>query len=93
MLLGQAFEQQGWNMRPGAVRKIGGLPVYVYKDEEGDSVAFPCAETGLTDDSAEALIDHGIMPVVWERNRDAVHIQRFASAAHPPAPLQGAWRS
>jgi type VI secretion system protein ImpC len=27
MLLGQAFAQHGWNMRPGAVREIGGLPV------------------------------------------------------------------
>jgi type VI secretion system protein ImpC len=93
MLLGQAFEQQGWNMRPGAVREVPGLPVYVYNDEDGDLVALPCAETELTEDSAEALMDHGIIPIAWTRNTDAVRVLRFASAAHPPAALQGPWRS
>ena len=92
MLLGQAFEQHGWNMRAGAVREIGGLPVYVYKDDDGDSVAFPCAETALTEDLAEALIDHGLMPVAWTRNTDIVRVLRFTSAAHPAAALQGPWR-
>jgi type VI secretion system protein ImpC len=92
MLLGQAFEQHGWQMRPGAVREIGDLPVYVFKDEDGDSIAVPCAETPLTEDTAEALMDYGIMPVAWERNADAVRVLRFQSVAQPPTALQGPWR-
>jgi type VI secretion system protein ImpC len=92
MLLGQSFEERGWDMHAGAVREIGGLPVCVYKDEDGDSLAVPCAETELTEDTAEALMEHGIMPIVWTRNTDKVRVLRFQSAAHPPLALQGPWR-
>lgn len=91
MLLGQAFEQRGWSMHPGAVREIGGLPVYVYKDDSGDLMSVPCAETDLTEESAEALMDHGIMPIAWTRNSDFVRVLRFESVAHPPAALPGPW--
>lgn len=84
MLLGQS-------LGPGRVREIGGLPVYVYKDDEGDPAAMPCAETALTEDTAEALMDYGIMPVVWERHRDAVRVLRFQSVAQPATALQGPW--
>jgi type VI secretion system protein ImpC len=92
MLLALAFEQQGWNMQPGAVREIGGLPIFVYKDEDGDSIALPCAELALTEEAAEALADNGIMPVAAFRDRDIVRVLRFQSASDPPARLPGRWQ-
>ena len=31
MLLGQSFQSKGWDLRPGSVREVGGLPVFVYR--------------------------------------------------------------
>jgi type VI secretion system protein ImpC len=91
MLLAQSFEQHGWRFSPGVVREIGGLPIYSYRDEDGDSVALPCAELALTEENAEALVDNGFMPVAAFRERDFVRVLRFQSAAHPAARLPGRW--
>ena len=91
MLIAQAFEQSGYSLRPGAVRDIGGLPVYVYK-EDGETLALPCAEVELTEDAAEALAQNGFMPVASIRNHDAVRVLRFQSVADPPTALAGRWQ-
>lgn len=90
MLLAQAFEIHRWDMKPGAVRDIDDLPVYVYK-EDGESLALPCAEVELTEDTAEALTDNGFMPVVSIRGTDRVRFVRFQSVADPPCALPGRW--
>lgn len=91
MLIAQAFEREGWALRPGSVRDIEDLPVYVYK-EDGETLALPCAETELTEDAAEALADNGFMPVAAIRNRDAVRVLRFQSVADPASALPGRWQ-
>lgn len=90
MLLGQAFESGGWGMRPGIVRDIPDLPVYVYQ-EDGDSIAFPCAEAELTQEAAEAAIALGLIPVAAYRNRDFARALMFQSVADPPGVLPGRW--
>jgi type VI secretion system protein ImpC len=90
MLLGQAFEMSGWDMRPGDVRDVDDLPVYVYKDD-GESVALPCAELELNEDTAMALADNGFMPIASIRNTDRVRVLRFQSVADPPSALPGRW--
>ena len=90
MLIGKAFEADGWNLRPGTVRDIGGLPIYVYKDDD-ESIAFPCAEVELPQETAEALIENGFMPMAAIRNRDVVRALAFQSVADPPTALRGRW--
>ena len=70
----------------GGGRDIDGLPVYTY-DDDGEARAFPSVELGLTEETAEALLDNGIMPVVGIRNSDSVRVLRLQSAADPPAAL------
>lgn len=91
MLIGKAFENDGWDMRPGTVRDISRLPVYVY-EEEGENVALPCAEVALPQETAEALIENGFMPMASIRNTDVVRALAFQSVADPPAPLPGRWQ-
>jgi type VI secretion system protein ImpC len=91
MLLGQAFELSRWDMRPGAIREIDNLPVYVYK-EDGESLALPCAEVELTEDTADALMDIGFMPLVSIRHSDRVRVARFQSVADPVCALPGRWQ-
>ena len=91
MLIAQAFEREGWALRPGSVRDIEDLPVYVYK-EDGETLALPCSEVELTEAAAEALADNGFMPVASIRNRDAVRVLRFQSVADPACALPGRWQ-
>ena len=89
-LLAQAFERGGWRFRPGAIRDIDGLPLYISKGASEAKVT-PCAEVLLSERAAEAILDKGLMPLFSIPDRDAIRLVRFQSIASPPRPLAGAW--
>lgn len=89
-LLGQAFTGHGWNLQPGILQEIEGLPLHVYQDE-GDTYIKPCAETILTMRAAEKILARGLMPLLSFQGRDMVRLARFQSLAHGPSPLAGRW--
>jgi type VI secretion system protein ImpC len=91
LLLGEAFSGSGWEMRPGDVLEIGGLPLHLYR-RDGETVAQPCAEALLTDRVAVRLLDAGLMPLLSQKNGDAVRFAGFQSIAEPATPLAGPWR-
>ena len=68
LLVAQAYEASGWNLRPGEVRDVPDLPIYVYKEDD-EAHSFPLVEIELTEDTAEALMDNGIMPIAGIRQR------------------------
>jgi len=88
-IVGEAFRNGGWNLRPGC-GQIDGLPLHVYM-EDGEAVAKPCAEVLLTEHDAEFLLDNGLMPVASIKSRDSVLVLRFQSIADPVAALAGRW--
>lgn len=90
-LLGRAFQNWGWDMRPGMVQEITDLPAHFYQ-EEGETRMKPCTEMLLSVDEVEELLEMGLMPLVSFRNRDMIRLARFQSLAHPPKPLAGPWR-
>jgi len=90
VLLAESFSEDGWNMRPGSHSQIGGLPLYVYK-QDGESDLKPSAEVLLTEDAAERILDHGVMPLVSLKGQDAVRVVRFQSIGKPLAALAGRW--
>ncbi len=90
-LLGESFSRAGWDMKPGMVRDIDGLPLHTYR-ADGETKCKPCGEVLMTEDGAEALLENGIMPLASIRDRDTVRVIRFQSIADPPAPLAGRWR-
>ncbi|MBW2570376.1 MAG: type VI secretion system contractile sheath large subunit [Deltaproteobacteria bacterium] len=89
-LLAQAFTHHGWNLRPGIIQDIEGLPLYIYK-EEGKSRIKPCAEVVLTERAAEIILDKGLMPLLCFRNQDIIRLARFQSIADPLTRLTGRW--
>ncbi|HRB16201.1 MAG TPA: type VI secretion system contractile sheath large subunit [Nitrospira sp.] len=91
LLLGKAFLEESWHLRPGSVQDIDGLPLHVYRDETGDSVTTPCAEAWLTEQAAERLLEAGLMPLLSYKNQDRVRLVRFQSIALPLKPLLGRW--
>jgi type VI secretion system protein ImpC len=91
LLLAEGFADAGWRMDPQEHRKLSGLPVHVYEDEDGERAMKPCAEVLLREDAFERLVDTGLMVLISVRERDAVQLARFQSATADPSPLGGRW--
>jgi type VI secretion system protein ImpC len=66
--------------------EVGGLPLHKFTSN-GETQVKPCAEAWLNERAAEAILRHGIMPVVSIRGRDAVQVLTLQSASNPPGPL------
>jgi type VI secretion system protein ImpC len=89
-LLGEAFTRHGWEMRPGMVKDIEGLPLHLY-ETEGEKKLKPCAEILLTEEAAELLMDRGFIPLASIKDTDRVRVVRFQSIASPSTALAGRW--
>lgn len=90
-LLGMAYSAMGWQMRPGAVLSMEGLPVHVYR-EDGEARMKPCAEVYLCERAVEAIHDRGLMALLSSPHSDRVRLTGFRSIASPAAPLEGPWK-
>jgi type VI secretion system protein ImpC len=90
LLIGQAFQDNGWELQPGDRLDLADLPAYSYT-EDGESRLKPCAEVLLGQRGAEAALARGIMPLLSHRNANAVRVLRFQSLAEPPTALAGPW--
>lgn len=89
-MLGQAFNIDGWNLRPGSISRIDGLPIHTDPLREPT----PQAEIWMTDRLAYAMLDEGVMPLASIRHSDAAQIVRFQSIAGPTGQaraLAGPW--
>jgi type VI secretion system protein ImpC len=89
-LLGESFSRYGWDMRPGVIRDIDGLPLHLY-ESDGEKRLKPCAEILMTEEAAELLIGRGFIPLASMKDTDRVKVVRFQSIASPGAPLAGRW--
>lgn len=92
LLLAQSFTEAGWEMKPGTVSQVSGLPLHSYR-ADGDSRTKPCAEVLLTDEAVERILDQGLIPLVSYKSRDSVRVGRFQSVGDPQRPLAGRWQS
>ena len=90
LLLAQSYAEQGWELRPGSVSQISGLPVHTYT-EDGESQAQPCAEVLMTQTAAEDIVEKGLMLLASLKNQPAIRLVRFQSIANPPTALAGRW--
>lgn len=89
-LLGKTFLDLGWEMRPGALREVDGLPLHVYQ-EDGESMIKPCAEVLMTEKEADYIMEQGFMALASLKEQDAALLVRFQSIAEPLAALSGRW--
>lgn len=90
-LLAEAFSASGWSLTGALGQELTGLPMHVYESNDQTHI-IPCAETFLTEQAMEKLIDKGLMPLLSVKGRDAVRIARFQSIAKPNTPLAGRWK-
>ncbi|MBK8535880.1 MAG: type VI secretion system contractile sheath large subunit [Candidatus Competibacteraceae bacterium] len=90
-LIADAFAENGWEFSPGAVLDVEDLPMHIY-EEAGERVMQPATEVLLGERAMSAILARGIMPLLGQRQRNAVRLARFQSLADPPVALAGAWR-
>jgi type VI secretion system protein ImpC len=90
LLLGEAFLEDGWSLRPGSAQEISGLP-FALVIEDGEKHAVPCAETLFTVRAMEAVTAKGLMPLLTLKGTDTVRLATFQSIAEPYAALAGLW--
>jgi type VI secretion system protein ImpC len=92
MLLGQSFNEAGWDLRPGSLSQVENLPLHTYRADGGSHLK-PCAEVLLTEEAVERILDRGLIPLVSYKGRDSVRVGRFQSIAEPQRPLAGRWQA
>jgi len=90
LLLAQTFTEQGWELRPGTLAEITGLPIHIYT-LEGESRTKPCAEVLMTQTAAEEMMEKGFMPLVSLKDQPVIRLIRFQSITDPPSALAGRW--
>lgn len=76
-MLGQSFNTDGWDLRPGSVSRLEGMPVHTHPSQEPT----PQAEIWMTDRLASTMLDEGVMPLASIKHSDAIQLVRFQSIA------------
>ncbi len=89
-LLAEAFQAEGWDMRPSGVGEVGELPLHKFK-ENGETVVKPCAEAWLNQRAADSLAERGLLPVLSVKGRNAVRLGPLRSLRRSTALLAGHW--
>jgi type VI secretion system protein ImpC len=90
LLLAQSFSLYEWELSENLVRDIDNLPLYIYKDAS-QTIAKPVTEVAFRVNTAEKIIEQGLMPLVSFRDTDRIRLARFQSIASPPTVLKGKW--
>ena len=90
LLLAQSFSESGWDLRPGQRAELDHLPVHIYQ-HDGASEVKPCAEALMTVDSANQIMESGLMPLASIKGKDEVRLIRFQSIAQPVRALSARW--
>jgi len=88
-LLGQAFHERGWQMRPQNAMEIDDLPVYAY-ERDGEYEVYPCAETLLSERTAERILAAGLLPLLSIKGSGAARLLAWRSVAASGEGLAGA---
>lgn len=89
-LLGKTYTELGWHFGRQFATDVSGLPLHMFK-KDGQTVYQPCAEAQLSQNAAEQLADHGLMPIVSFKNMDMVRLLRFRSISDANPSLKGRW--
>ncbi|MGA7980883.1 MAG: type VI secretion system contractile sheath large subunit [Chromatiaceae bacterium] len=69
---------------------VDDLPAHAYR-EDGETKLQACAETYLSESTAETIASRGIIPLLSYRNRNAVRVWQLRSLADSSAGLASAW--
>ncbi len=78
--MARAFIKDGWDMDPTEAGQVDHLPLHYYQ-EDGETVAKPCAEILLTERGGQRLRQLGLIALWSVKNRDCIRSSDFHSLA------------
>jgi type VI secretion system protein ImpC len=90
LLLAQSFSESGWDLRPGQRAELDRLPAHIYHHEDASELK-PCAEALMTVDTADRIMESGLIPLASIKSQAEVRLVRFQSIAKPLRALAGRW--
>lgn len=90
LVLAWGYRALGWEIRGRYQLSVDGLPTHVYS-ENGETKTKPCGETAMTHEACDALLEHGIMPIISFKDTDRVRLGGIQSIALPAKDLNGRW--
>jgi len=82
----QAFLNEGWKLSSARSGAVDDMPVHQFSDGDETTVK-SWAETWLTELASSLMLKHGLIPIVANKNRNAVHIPNLQSIALPSQAL------
>jgi type VI secretion system protein ImpC len=77
VLSAETWQRNGKSMQLGSIAVVGDLPVYVYRDTDGEQIALPCTERMFSERQAAQIATTGVNPVVSLRGRPEVRLGGF----------------
>lgn len=87
-LFAQGFAAEGWDANPAAaVARLEGLPLYQYR-VAGELVTEPCAEVLMGEQTVQAFMNGGLLPIVSYRDADMIGFPSLQTFSDPRTPLQ-----
>ncbi len=86
LMVGQSLADGESDREPDRVTELDDLPAYTFT-RDGESELQPCAEAMVGERAGQALLEHGLMPLLSHRQRAAVRLMRLQSIAEPPGGL------
>jgi type VI secretion system protein ImpC len=89
-LLGEAFTANRWQLQPQQQLEVDGLAMHFF-EEDGETVAKPCAEGWLTSRGAMVIGSFGLVPLLSVHGRDAVSLGVYRSISDTPLILKWRW--
>jgi type VI secretion system protein ImpC len=88
LLLGRAFAEGGWELAANPALILDGLPAYTFQ-RDGEVQLQPCGEAYLGERAGMALLAHGVMPLLSDRQSATARLMRMQSVGEPAQPLAG----
>lgn len=92
ILIAESYDQYGWQFTPGKNNELSNLPAHSFEQDD-DTELKPCAETYLTERSAEKLLENGLLPIWSILRSDSIRVGPFTSIHSTNQLIQGRWLS
>ncbi len=89
-LLAQTYSEYDWDISQNLFVDIDNLPVHLYQ-ENNETKSKPCAETIMTQNNCQQILDQGLMPLISFLNSDFIRLGTFQSISKSFSKLKGKW--
>jgi len=85
--LAKAFTEDPNELPLGASDVVDDMPTLTYRNRDGETQLYSCAQIWLNDSQAQALLAAGLIPLVAHKDLARATLVRMQSIASPPQPM------